>query len=317
MSYRIGVLMDPIEQIKTYKDSTFAMLLEAQRRGHEVYYLTDRDLALREGVAYGRCERLHVKDDRSDWFTRETGAWRPLADLDAILLRKDPPVDAAFMQDTLVMDRAEAAGVLMVNRPSSLRDCNEKLYAGMFAQCTPASVVSRDQSQLKAFVLEHGLAVAKVLDAMGGSTIFRCAADDPNINVILETVTREGRDFALVQRFLPEIVQGDKRILLIDGVPVPYALARIPQGGEFRGNMARGGKAVGVPMSERDHWICEQIAPDLRRRGLIFVGIDVIGDYLTEINVTSPTGIRELDAAFGLNIAGLLFDHLERVLAAR
>jgi glutathione synthase len=317
MSYRIGVLMDPIDQIKTYKDSTFAMLLEAQRRGHQIQYLTAGDLALRDGEAYGRCAGLAVRDQRSDWFSLEPAQWRPLAELDLILLRKDPPVDAAFLQDTLVLDRAEAAGVLMVNHPASLRDCNEKLYAGMFPQCTPPSVVARDQSQLKAFVQEHGLAVAKVLDAMGGSTIFRCSAEDPNLNVILETVTREGKDFALVQRYLPEIVHGDKRILLIDGVPVPYALARIPQGGEFRGNMARGGKAVGVPMSERDHWICQQIAPDLKRRGLIFVGIDVIGDYLTEINVTSPTGIRELDAAFGLNIAGLLFDHIEQVLAAR
>lgn len=317
MTYRIGVLMDPIDKIKTYKDSTFAMLLEAQRRGHQIVYLTDADLALRNGRAFGRGSTLQLRDAASDWFTRSAPSWAPLEQLDALLLRKDPPVDAAFLQDTLLLDRAQAAGVLMVNHPATLRDCNEKLYAAMFPQCTPPSLVARDQAQLKGFVQEHGLAVAKVLDAMGGSTIFRCSADDPNLNVILETVTREGRDFALVQRYLPEIVHGDKRILLIDGVPVPYALARIPQGGEFRGNMARGGKAVGVPMSERDHWICEQIAPDLRRRGLIFVGIDVIGDYLTEINVTSPTGIRELDQAFGLNIAGLLFDHIEQVLAAR
>lgn len=311
MKLQVGVLMDPIEKIKPYKDSTFAMLLAAQARGHQLHYFTQGDLALRDGEPYGRGRALEVRDTRSDWATLGAAQWTPLAELDVLLLRKDPPVDTAFVHDTLLADRAEAAGVLLVNRPGALRDCNEKLFATHFPQCTPPSVVARDPEVLRAFISEHGQVVAKVLDAMGGASIFRVAAGDPNINVIMETLTREGRDFALVQRYLPEIIHGDKRILLIDGEPVPYALARIPQGGEFRGNLARGGRAAGVELSARDRWLCAQVAPELRRRGLLFVGLDVIGDYITEINVTSPTCIRELDQLYGLDIAGTLFARIE------
>jgi glutathione synthase len=317
MPLEIGVLMDPIGSIKTYKDSTFAMLLEAQRRGHALFQLGQGDLAVRDGAAIGRLAPLRVRDDPADWFTLGAPAWRPLGGLDVVLARKDPPFDADFLHDTLVLDLAERDGALVVNRPQALRDANEKLFAQWFPQCSPPTLVARDAAALRAFVREVGEAVVKPLDGMGGRSIFKTRGDDPNLNVILETLTREGRELTMAQRFVPEAALGDKRILLIDGEPVPYALARIPQGTDFRGNMARGGKAVGQPLSDRDRWICEQLAPTLRARGLWFVGLDVIGDYLTEINVTSPTGIRELDAQFGLNIAGLLFDRIESLRAER
>jgi glutathione synthase len=315
MPLEIGVLMDPIGAIRIHKDSTFAMLLEAQRRGHRLFQLGQGDLAVRDGAAIGRLAPLRVRDDPASWFTLGEPAWKPLAGLDVVLARKDPPFDADFLHDTLVLDLAERDGALVVNRPQALRDANEKLFAQWFPQCSPPTLVAREAAALRAFVREVGEAVVKPLDGMGGRGIFKTRGDDPNLNVILETLTHEGRELAMAQRFVPEAALGDKRILLIDGEPVPYALARIPQGTDFRGNMARGGKAVGQPLSDRDRWICEQVAPELRARGLWFVGLDVIGDYLTEINVTSPTGIRELDAQFGLNIAGLLFDRLEALRA--
>jgi glutathione synthase len=317
MPLEIGVLMDPIGAIKIHKDSTFAMLLEAQRRGHTLFQLVQGDLAVRDGRAIGRLAPLQVRDDPAGWFTLGEPAWRALGELDVALARKDPPFDAHFLHDTLVLDLAERDGTLVVNRPQALRDANEKLYAQWFPQCSPPTLVARDAEALRAFVREVGEAVVKPLDGMGGRSIFKTRGDDPNLNVILETLTREGSELTMAQRFVPEAVLGDKRILLIDGEAVPYALARIPQGTDFRGNMARGGKAVGQPLTDRDRWICEQVAPELRARGLWFVGLDVIGDYLTEINVTSPTGIRELDAQFGLNIAGLLFDRIESLRAER
>jgi glutathione synthase len=293
------------------------MLLEAQRRGHRLFQLGQGDLAVRDGAAIGRLAPLRVRDDPASWFTLGEPAWKPLAGLDVVLARKDPPFDADFLHDTLVLDLAERDGALVVNRPQALRDANEKLFAQWFPQCSPPTLVAREAAALRAFVREVGEAVVKPLDGMGGRSIFKTRGDDPNLNVILETLTREGRELTMAQRFVPEAALGDKRILLIDGEPVPYALARIPQGTDFRGNMARGGKAVGQPLSDRDRWICEQVAPTLRARGLWFVGLDVIGDYLTEINVTSPTGIRELDAQFGLNIAGALFDRIEALRAER
>ena len=307
--------MDPIGAIKPKKDSTFAMLLEAQRRGHRLAYLTQGDLQVRDGVALGRVAPLSVREDPAAWYTLGEPAWQPLAGLDVVLARKDPPFDNHFLHDTLVLDLAARDGLLVVNAPQALRDANEKLYAQAFPQCCPPTCVARDPAVLRAFVREMGDAVLKPLDGMAGRSIFKTRGDDPNLNVILETLTHDGRELAMAQRFVPEAVLGDKRILLIDGEPVPYALARIPQGTDVRGNMARGGKAVGQPLSERDRWICAEVAPELRRRGLLFVGLDVIGDYLTEINVTSPTGIRELDAQFGLNIGGLLFDRIEALRA--
>jgi len=311
MVRRLAVLMDPIQKLKIHKDSSFAMLLEAQRRGHEVHVFEQRDLGLRNGKAWIRSRRTRVFDNPTRWYEQDEPRIEDASSFDWVLLRKDPPFDAEYLYDTQILERAEALGTLVVNRPSALRDANEKLFTALFPQCCPPTLVARQQSDLREFVLEHGLCVVKVLDSMGGTSIFRVQADDPNLNVILETVTLEGTRAALVQRYIPEIVSGDKRILLIDGEPVPFALARIPKAGEFRGNLARGGSGRGQPLSERDRWICAQVGPELKRRGLIFVGLDVIGDYLTEVNVTSPTCIRELDAQFGLNIAGLLFDRLE------
>jgi glutathione synthase len=320
MPLSVAVLMDPIGAIKIAKDTTFAMLLEAQRRGHTLYYLEQGDLALRDGAPFARLAPLSVRDDPSGWYTLGQTQWRDLRELDVVLMRKDPPVDAQFIYDTLVLDAAERGGVQVVNRPQSLRDCNEKLFALDFPQCIAPTLVSRDAGELRRFVAEHGEAVLKPLDGMGGRGIFRIKAGDSNLNSMLETLLAggmhgEGRHFTIAQKFIPAISAGDKRILLIDGEPIPYALARIPQGDEFRGNLAAGGRGVGVPLSERDRWIAAQVAPELRRRGLRFVGLDVIGDYLTEINVTSPTCARELDAQFGLNIAGQLFDAIENVPA--
>ncbi|MBS0516653.1 MAG: glutathione synthase [Proteobacteria bacterium] len=314
MTPTLAVLMDPIEAIHIKKDSTFAMLLEAQRRGYRLFYLTQGSLALRGAEPWAHAAVLEVREDPRDWFTCSEPDWIDLRRVNVILARKDPPFDSQFLYDTMVLDRAQAGGAQVVNDPRALRDANEKLFALHFPQCIAPTLVARDAAAIKAFAHEHGRIVLKPLDGMGGRSIFLSSGDDPNLNVILETLTREGREFAMAQKFIPEIKAGDKRILLIDGEPVPYALARMPQGDEFRGNLARGGKGVGVPLSERDRWIAAQVAPELVRRGLRFAGLDVIGDFLTEVNVTSPTCIRELDAQFGLNIAGQLFDALERAV---
>ncbi len=307
----LAVLMDPIGTINPKKDTTLALLLEAQRRSYALYYATQGDLAVRDGRAWARLARLTVRDDPHDWFSLAPAEWRPFAGIGVALARKDPPVDAQFVYDTMVLELAQRDGVAVVNDPRGLRDANEKLFALQFPQCCAPTVVARDAAELKRFVAEHGEVVLKPLDGMGGRSIFRSRHGDPNLNVILETLTGNGRGFAIAQKFIPEISAGDKRILMIDGEPVPYALARIPQGDDFRGNLAAGGKGVGVPLSERDRWIAAEVGPELRRRGMRFVGLDVIGDWLTEVNVTSPTCARELDAQFGLNIAGLLFDRLE------
>ncbi|MBV8158581.1 MAG: glutathione synthase [Dyella sp.] len=317
MTLSVAVLMDPIGAIKIAKDTTFAMLLEAQRRGHALYYLEEGDLAIRGGEPWGRLAPLSVRDDPSGWYMLGEPEWRDLRGIDVLLMRKDPPVDSQFVYDTMVAELAERGGVMVVNRPQALRDCNEKLFAMHFPQCMAPTLVSRDAAELRAFVATHGEAVLKPLDGMGGRGIFRVRAGDSNFNSMLETLIASGphgehRHFTMAQKYIPQITQGDKRILVIDGEPVPYALARIPQGDEFRGNLAAGGRGVGVPLSERDRWIVSEVAPELRRRGLLFVGLDVIGDYLTEINVTSPTCARELDAQFGLNITGQLFDVIER-----
>ena len=311
MSLSVAVLMDPIRAIKIAKDSTFAMLLEASRRGHALLYMEQGDLALRNGEAWARLRPLTVKDDPTGWYTLGEPTWRPLAEVDIVLARKDPPVDSQFIYDTMVLERAQRSGCKVVNDPRSLRDCNEKLFALDFPQCIAPTLVSRDAGELRQFVAEHGEAVLKPLDGMGGRGIFRVKHGDSNLNSMLETLLDGARHFAIAQKYIPEITAGDKRILLIDGEPVPYALARIPQGDEFRGNLAAGGRGEGIPLSDRDRWIAAQVAPELVRRGLRFVGLDVIGDYLTEINVTSPTCIRELDAQFGINIAGLMFDAIE------
>ena len=307
---KTGVVMDPISGITTYKDSTFAMLLEAQRRGHEIWYMEPSDLTIRGGVALGHMKRLSVRDNNNDWFTLSASENRELATLDILLMRKDPPFDMDYVYTTYVLDLAENAGVTVVNRPQALRDANEKCFITQFPQCCVPALITRSSAEIKAFVQEHGLSVVKPLDGMGGESIFQVQPQDPNLNVILETITAKDHELVMVQRYIPEIIQGDKRILVVNGEPVPYALARIPGAGDFRGNLAKGGTGKGVALTERDYWICEQVAPELKRRGILFAGLDVIGDWLTEINVTSPTCIRELDSEYGLNIAGELFDAL-------
>ncbi|MBP6457720.1 glutathione synthase [Pseudoxanthomonas mexicana] len=314
MPLDVVVVMDPIGSIKIAKDTTFAMLLEAQRRGHRLQYVIPGRLSLRDGVAQAQVAALTVKDDKAGWFTLGDTRTLTFGPGQVVLMRKDPPVDDQYLYDTHVLGIAQQAGALIVNDPQGLRDYNEKLAALLFPQCCPPTLVSRDPAALKAFVAEHGEAVLKPLDGMGGRSIFRVKAGDPNTNVILETLVGDGR-LTLAQRFIPGIKDGDKRVLLVDGEPVDYALARIPQGDEFRGNLAAGGRGEGRPLSERDRWIATQVGPEMKRRGMLFVGLDVIGDYLTEVNVTSPTCVRELDAQFGLNIAALLFDAIEKKLA--
>lgn len=313
---RLGVVMDPIGSIKIHKDSTFAMLLAAQARGWELWYMEQRDLDLRDGRALGTMARLSVRDEPGGGYELGQGAQRPLDDLDVILMRKDPPFDMAYVYTTYLLELAERAGVLVVNRPRSLRDANEKLFTAWFPQCTPPTLISSNMSRLAAFAAEQGDIVIKPPDGMGGASIYRVRPDDPNRTVIFETLTDHGRRLAVAQRFIPEISAGDKRILLVDGEPVPHALARVPLAGESRGNLAAGGTGVGVDLSERDRWICAQVGTALVERGLVFVGLDVIGDYLTEINVTSPTCIRELDQIYGLDIAATLLDRVAAKLTA-
>jgi glutathione synthase len=317
MTCHVAVVMDPIGSIRIAKDTTFAMLLEAQRRGHRLHYVLPGGLGIADGRAMARMAPLSVREDPSGWYELGDVAVRPLAEVDVVLMRTDPPVDGEYLYDTHILSLAQAEGVLVLNDPQGLRDLNEKLATLLFPQCCPPTRVSRDPAELRAFVGEHGQVVCKPLDGMGGRSIFRTSADDPNLNVILETLTGNGRRQAVAQRYLPEIVDGDKRILLIDGEPVPYCLARIPQGKDFRGNLAVGGRGEGRPLTDRDRWIAAQVGPTLKARGIVFAGLDVIGDWLTEVNVTSPTCARELDKQFGLNIAGTFFDVIEARLAGR
>lgn len=312
---RVGVVMDPIQSITPKKDSSLAMLLEAERRDAEIHYFNQADIRLLDGEACGSSTLLNVRDDLEDWFSLGRRQDVRLGDLDVILMRKDPPFDMEYIYSTYILERAEVAGTLLVNRPGSLRDMNEKAYIAWFADCAPPTLVTRSIAKLKEFLSEHNHIVVKPLGAMGGKSIFAASAGEANVNVILETLTDDGRRYAMAQRYIPEIRDGDKRILLIGGEPVPYALARVPAGDDFRGNLVMGAVGKGVELSKRDRWICDQVGPVLRERGVVFAGIDVIGEFLTEINVTSPTGIRELDKAFGLNIAGTLFDAIEARLA--
>ncbi len=315
MTIKLGIVMDPIQGINIKKDTSFAMLLSAQARGWSLFYMEQKDLYLDQGEAKANVKPLRVERDAEKWF--EFGDEREtfLSDLDVVLMRKDPPVDAEFIYATHILERAEQKGLLVVNKAQSLRDCNEKLYATAFPECCPPVLVSRDQKRLKAFLKTNGDVIYKPLDGMGGASIFRVKADDSNLNVILETLTDHGQRQIMAQKYLPEIKLGDKRILIVDGEAVPFGLARIPSDGESRGNLAAGGRGEVQALTERDYWIVDQIKDDLVQRGLIFVGIDVIGDYLTEINVTSPTCVQEIDRAEGTDIAGQLMDAIERKLA--
>ncbi len=312
---KIAVVMDPISGIKPYKDSTFAMLLEAQRRNWELHYLEIGDLLWHHNQSYGHARGLHVKDDTQDWFSLDADAvLTPLADFDVILMRLDPPFNMQYLYATHLLEQAHNAGALVVNNPAALRDANEKLFTLWFPQCIPDTLVTSSAQQIKHFIQEHQDIIIKPLDGMGGASIFRISKDDPNTNVIIETITNYQTRHVMLQKFIPEVSQGDKRILLVDGEPVKYGLARIPAKGETRGNLAVGGTGKGVELTKRDFWICEQVSPVLRKKGLMFVGLDVIGDYLTEINVTSPTCIREIDSIYSLNIAEQLLDSVENKL---
>lgn len=296
--------MDPIESITPYKDTTLAIMLAAQARGWCLAYFTLEDVYIRDGIAYGAQQRVTVADSPTDWYQLGERSEVELGQLDAIIMRKDPPFDAEYIYATYILDLAQTQGSKVFNRPNSLRDFNEKAAIARFPKCCTPTLITRDMSRLRDFVHEHQQAVLKPLDGMGGAGIFRCDADDSNLSVILETVTAHGTSTAMMQKFIPAISAGDKRILLINGKPFDYALARIPAKGELRGNLAAGGRGEGVPLSERDRWICEQVAPVLVEAGLLFVGLDVIGDYLTEINVTSPTCVRELSRQYDADIAG-------------
>jgi glutathione synthase len=313
----LGVVMDPIGAIKYAKDSTLAMLLAAQARGSELYYMEQRDLSLRDGRALARMRPLSVRADANDWFSLGEPRVGALGELACVLMRKDPPFDTEYIYTTYILERAAAQGALVANDPRGLRDMNEKVYTAWFPQCCAPTLITRDMTDMYAFLREHQRIVCKPLHGMGGRSIFVCEPNDKNTNVIFETLTDYGQRFAIVQRYIPDIVTtGDSRVLLIDGEPVPYALARIPTPEDNRGNLAAGARGVGRPLNERDRWLAAQIGPTLAGRGMLFVGLDVIGGYVTEINVTSPTGIRELDKQFHIDIGDLLMQAIERRLGA-
>lgn len=314
---KLGIVMDPISSINIKKDSSFAMLQEAQKRGWELHYIEMNDLYLQTGEARARTRTLSVQYDYDSWFDFKTEQDIALDSLDVILMRKDPPFDTEFIYATYILERAEAKGTLIVNKPQSLRDCNEKLFTAWFPEVTPSTLVTRSKDLIRQFYNQHGDIILKPLDGMGGSSIFRVKPGDPNLSVIIETLTNLGSQYCMAQNFLPQIVDGDKRVLVVDGEPVPYCLARIPKQGETRGNLAAGGRGEARPLSESDWQIARSVAPTLKEKGLIFVGLDIIGDRLTEINVTSPTCIREIEAAFpDVSITGMLMDAIERRLGS-
>ncbi|MDP9703435.1 MULTISPECIES: glutathione synthase [Rahnella] len=314
---KLGIVMDPISSINIKKDTSFAMLLEAQSRGYELHYMEMNSLYLRGGEGRATTKKLSVKQDYDGWYEFGTEQDIALQELDVILMRKDPPFDTEFIYATYILERAEEKGTLIVNKPQSLRDCNEKLFTAWFPELTPDTLVTRNAAQLKAFHKEHTDVILKPLDGMGGASIFRLKPEDANVSVVIETLTEHGSRFCMAQNYLPAIKDGDKRVLVVDGEPVPYCLARIPALGETRGNLAAGGRGEARPLSESDWAIARTVAPILKQKGLIFVGLDIIGDRLTEINVTSPTCAREIEAAFPISITGMLMDAIEKRLASR
>lgn len=303
--------MDPISQVKVAKDSSMAMMLEAQKRGYELYYMEMKDLYLEQGRCRATTQRVKVFDDSEHWYELSDPQDIAVSELDAVLMRKDPPFDTEFIYATYMLERAEVEGTLIVNKPQSLRDCNEKLFTAWFSEFTPKTLVTRSSDKIRAFHHKEKDVIIKPLDGMGGASIFRIKENDANVGVIIETLTNHGEQYAMVQEFMPQISDGDKRILIVNGEPMPYCLARIPAQGETRGNLAAGGRGVARPLSVTDKAIADAIAPELKKRGLYFVGLDVIGDKVTEINVTSPTCIREIEAAYPINISGKLMDAIE------
>lgn len=316
--FQLAVVMDPIEGIKYAKDTTLAMLLAASARGHTLWYMTQDDLYLRDGVARGRARPLTVAADAAAYYQLGPAQDLPLGDFDAILMRKDPPFDMEFVHTTYILERAESAGALVVNRPQGLRDMNEKVYTAWFPQFCAPTLVTRDMAAMGQFAAEFGRVVVKPLDGMGGRSVFVIDRSDKNFGVVCETLTASGSRFAMMQKYLPEIVSGgDTRVLVIDGQPAPYALSRMPSAHDNRGNLAAGATGIARPLTDREHELVAGIGPALAARGMVFVGLDVIGGFVTEINVTSPTGVREIDKAFGTDIAGLFIDAVERRLDAR
>lgn len=311
---KLGVVLDPIEKINVKKDSTIAMVEAAQAKGWQVYVMQQQDLSIQNGKAYASMQSLIVDVNKQPWYQLSEKEERPLSELKSILMRKDPPFNMDYIHSTYVLDHAEREGVLVVNKPQALRDANEKVFTSFFPECIPATLFSMDMAKLKAFVKQQKHVVLKPLDGMGGRSIFSVKESDANLNVILETLTKNNSEMITAQKYIPEITQGDKRILLIDGEPIPYGLARMPSKEDFRGNLAAGGKGEVFKLSERDHWLCEQVAPIFKAMGLFFVGLDVIGDYITEINVTSPTCIREIEAGADVNIAERFMEKLQKLL---
>ena len=312
----LTVIMDPIEAIDPHKDSSLALLLEAQAREWRIHYGGLADIWLRDGQAFGRLTELHVADDPASWFDLGDASMTALGEMDVILMRKEPPFDAEYVFATYVLQRAEDQGAVVVNSPQGLRDANEKAFVAWFPECVPPTLITRSLEDMRSFIDEHRRVVVKPLDLMAGRLVFVTDAEDGNRNVILETVTDQGKRYAVAQKYVPDIVDsGDKRIMLIDGEPIPMALARIPAQGEHRGNLATGARPEVRPLTDRDRWICERIGPVLRERGLLFAGIDVIGDYMTEVNVTCPTGIRELEHGSDLRVSGRVFDAITSRLA--
>ncbi|WP_199611410.1 glutathione synthase [Flocculibacter collagenilyticus] len=315
MTIKLGIVMDPIQDINIKKDSSFAMLQEAQQRGYEIHYIEMNDLFLDNGIAYADTKGLSVQYDEESWFEFTSQQTIRLSDLNVILMRKDPPFDTEFIYATYILERAELEGSLIVNKPQSLRDANEKLFTAWFPECAADTLVTRDDKKIREYLAKHGDVIIKPLDGMGGASIFRVKKDDPNVGVIIETLTNHAQRYTMVQKFIPEISQGDKRVLMIDGEVVPYTLARIPTKGETRGNLAAGGRGEARELTPEERAIAEHVGPTLKEKGLIFVGLDVIGNKLTEINVTSPTCIKEIEAAFDISITGMLFDAIEKRLS--
>ena len=314
MTKTIGVVMDSIESITPYKDTTLLLLLTAQTRGWKIMYMEQNDLYLNNNVPSASMVELKVQDDEAKWFSKGDVEFQPLSDLNVILMRKDPPFNTEYIYTTYILEAAEKLGVTVINKPQSLRDYNEKIFSTLFPQCIPPLIVSSHSGKIKEFLNAQGEIILKPLDGMGGSSIFKVGNSDPNLNVIIETLTCKGTQTIMAQKFIPDIIKGDKRILMIGGEPIPYCLARIPPKGDIRGNLAIGGKGIVQELDDRDLWIANQVGGFLKEKGIVLAGLDVIGNYLTEINITSPTCAREIEREKSINIGGKLFDVIERYL---
>jgi glutathione synthase len=314
MTKTIGVVMDSIESITPYKDTTFLLLLTAQTRGWKIMYMEQNDLYLNDNIPSASMVELKVQDDEVKWFSKGDIEFQPLSNLNVILMRKDPPFNTEYIYTTYILEAAEKLGVTVINKPQSLRDYNEKIFSTLFPQCIPPLIVSSHSGKIKKFLNKQDEIILKPLDGMGGSSIFKVCNSDPNLNVIIETLTCKGTQTIMAQKFIPDIIKGDKRILMIGGEPIPYCLARIPPKGDIRGNLAIGGKGIVQELDDRDLWIANQVGGFLKEKGIIFAGLDVIGNYLTEINITSPTCAREIEREKSIDIGGKLFDAIERYL---